>query len=146
MASAAVSSMNALTSRLRRFVVLEPHATIFTMASAEVEAWMRDGERRQRRWGLAAAIAVAIAGVVIALVGFAISSNAVPVGDQRAIEAVEASGFRDVMLGGPQALACAEGESSRHFSATNAQGKRVEGTVCCGLTGVGKGCTLRWGR
>jgi len=25
-------------------------------------------------------------------------------------------------------------------------GARVEGTVCCGLTGIGKGCTIRWGR
>jgi hypothetical protein len=64
--------------------------------------------------------------------------------DKRAIDALEASGLREVMLGGAHAFACAEGESSRHFSAINAQGKRVEGTVCCGLTGVGKSCTIRW--
>jgi hypothetical protein len=111
---------------------------------AEVDAWMREGERRQRRWLLAGTIAALVAGLVIAIVAFAIEGNAVPAGDQRAIGAVEAQGFRDVLLGGPELLACAPNESSRHFSATNPNGKRVEGTVCCGISGAAKGCTLRW--
>ena len=111
------------------------------MASAEVDAWMR---RRQRRWVLAGTIAVVVAVIVFTVVELAIEGNAVPAGDQRAIGAVEAQGFRDVILGGPGVLACASGESSRHFSATNPAGKHVEGTVCCGLTGAAKGCTLRW--
>ena len=112
--------------------------------SADVDAWVRDGQRRQRRWLLAGAIAVVVAGLVIVVIWFVLQANMVPAGDQRAIDAVEASGFGNVLLGGAEALACAEGESSRHFSASNAQGKRVEGTVCCGLTGIGKGCTIRW--
>ncbi|HEX4452000.1 MAG TPA: hypothetical protein VH143_14075 [Kofleriaceae bacterium] len=68
-----------------------------------------------------------------------VDSNAVPAGDKRAIGAVEAQGFRDVILGGIDLLACAKDESSRHFRATNPAGKSVEGTVCCGITG-----TLRW--
>jgi len=107
---------------------------------------MRAGERRQRRWLIAGTIATIVIGGVIAIVAFAIQCNAVPAGDKRAIEAVEAQGFRQVILGGIDALACAEGESSRHFIATNPAGVRVEGTVCCGLTGIGKGCTLRWSR
>ena len=112
--------------------------------NADVEAWMRDGERRQRRWLLAGTIALVIAGIVIAIVTLVVESNAVPAGDKRAIDAVEAQGFRNVILGGIDLLACAKDESSRHFSATNPTGKSVEGTVCCGLTGIGKGCTLRW--
>jgi hypothetical protein len=112
--------------------------------SADVDAWMKAGERKQRRWLLAGTLAMAIAGIAIAIVAFVIDTNAVPAGDKRAIDAVEAQGFRDVVLGGVDMLACAENESSRHFSATNPAGKTVQGTVCCGLTGIGKGCTLRW--
>jgi hypothetical protein len=105
---------------------------------------MHDGARRQRRWLLAGTVAVIPVGIVIAIVAFAIEGNVVPVGDERAIRAVEANGFRDVVLGGAGAFACESGESSRHFNATNPAGKRVAGTVCCGLSGVAKGCTLRW--
>ena len=112
--------------------------------SAEVDAWVRDGERRQRRWLLAGSIAGIVAVIVIAIVAFAIEGNAVPAGEKRAIGAIEAQGFRDVRLGGAEVLGCAPSESSRHFSATNPAGKHVEGTVCCGITGVAKGCTLRW--
>lgn len=39
-------------------------------------------------------------------------------------------------------LACADDEAtSRAFEATNALGKRVTGTVCCGVV---KACTIRW--
>ena len=116
------------------------------MANADMDAWVRDGMRRQRRWALAGAIATIVAGLVIAGISGAIECNAVPAGDKRAIDAVEAQGFRDVILGGVDMRACADDESSRHFSATNPAGSHVEGTVCCGLTGIGKGCTLRWGR
>src|ERR1700691_3592292 len=101
--------------------------------NAEVEAWVRDGERKQRRWLLAGTIALIVAGIVIAVVTLVIESNAVPAGDKRAIDAVEAQGFRGVILGGIDLLACAKDESSRHFSAINPAGKSVEGTVCCGL-------------
>jgi len=114
--------------------------------SEEVDAWVRDGERRQRRWLLAGTIALVVAGLAATIIWLLISSNAIPAGDKRAIDTVEANGFRDVLLGGVDVLACADGESSRHFAATNSAGKRVEGTVCCGLSGVGKGCTLRFSR
>jgi hypothetical protein len=109
-----------------------------------VGEWMKAGERKQRRWLLAGTIALVVAGIAIAIIAFAIEANAVPAGDKRAIDAVEAQGFHAVILGGIDLLACAKDESSRHFGATNAAGKAVEGTVCCGLTGIGKGCTLRW--
>src|SRR5262245_55498775 len=110
------------------------------MTRADVDAWIRDGERRQRRWIVAGMVAAIAAGLVIAIIAFAVESNALPAGDKRAIDAVEAQGFRNVILGGSDLLACADGESSRHFSAMTPAGKSVEGTVCCGLTGVGKGC------
>ena len=107
---------------------------------------MREGERKQRRWELAGKISVAVAVLIGIVVCYAISANLVEVSDERALNAIESSGFREVKLGDTDALACADGESSRHFAATNPRGKRVQGTVCCGLTGVAKGCTLRWGR
>jgi hypothetical protein len=113
---------------------------------SELEAWMREGKQKQRRWALAGTIATVTAALIVLVVWHFVAANLVEVDDDRARQAIESSGFRDVQLGGADGLACAEAESSRHFAATNPQGKRVEGTVCCGVTGIGKGCTLRWGR
>lgn len=107
---------------------------------------MREGRRRQRRWALAGALATGVAVLIVIVVGNFFAANLVEVGDARALQAIESSGFRDVKLGGADALACTEGDSSRHFVATNQRGLRVEGTVCCGLTGLAKACTLAWGR
>jgi len=94
---------------------------------------------------LAGTIAIAIGAVIVWGIWLVMGSNAVPAGEQRAIHAVEAAGMHDVLIGGVDLLACHDNEASRHFSATNALGKRVEGTVCCGLTSLSS-CTLRWGR
>jgi hypothetical protein len=107
---------------------------------------MRAGERKERRWALAGTIGVVVAGLIGIVVWLSVASNLVEVSDERALHTIESSGFRDVKLGGADAVACPDAESSRHFVATNPRGKRVEGTVCCGLTGLAKGCTLRWGR
>jgi hypothetical protein len=112
----------------------------------KLDAWMREGARKQRRWALAGTIAVVVAVLIGIAVWWVIAANLLEVSDVRALHAIESSGFRDVKLGGTDALACSDDEGSRHFAATNPRGKRVEGTVCCGLTGVGKACTLRWGR
>ncbi len=114
--------------------------------SREMDEWMAAGRRKERRWALIGGIATVVAGLVIAAISLFVSCNAVPAGDERALSAIEASGLRDAKLGGADIAACAEGESSRHFTATNATGQKVEGTVCCGLSGVAKGCTIRWGR
>jgi hypothetical protein len=107
---------------------------------------MRAGERKERRWALAGTIAVLVAALIGIVVWLSVASNLVEVSDARALHTIESSGFRDVKLGSADALACPGAESSRHFVATNPRGERVEGTVCCGLTGLAKGCTLRWGR
>jgi hypothetical protein len=114
--------------------------------NSQYDAWMRAGERRQRRWALAGTIAAVVAALIVIIVWNLVGANLVEVSDDRALHAIESAGFRDVKLGGADALACAGAESSRHFAATNQRGKRVEGTVCCGLTGLAKGCTLRWDR
>lgn len=58
------------------------------------------------------------------------------------IEAVEKSGFRDVQLDGRAWMACSQHDSfTSHFTATNAQGQRVSGVVCCGFL---KSCTVRF--
>jgi hypothetical protein len=107
---------------------------------------MREGRQRQRRWAVAGTVATVVAALIVIVVWHFVAANLVEVSDDRALHAIESSGFREVKLGGADALACPEAESSRHFVATNPRGQRVEGTVCCGLTGLAKGCTLRWGR
>lgn len=56
---------------------------------------------------------------------------------------LESAGFKDIQTTGYSPFACAEDDfSATGFSATNANGMRVKGTVCCGL--VFKGCTVRY--
>jgi hypothetical protein len=116
------------------------------METPDAKAYLEAVERRQRRWATAGSLAGWLGCLAVIGVGLFVSCNLVSAGDARVLEAIRASGLRDPRLGGADFMACATGESSRHFTATSALGKRVEGTACCGLTGVGKGCTIRWGR
>jgi len=116
------------------------------MSDSAVEEYVRQGERSQRRWASAKFVSILAACVLVGAIGIYVALNRVEAGDDRVLAAIRASGLRTPKLGGAVTAACAESESSRHFTATNATGARVEGTVCCGLTGVGKGCTIRWGR
>ena len=64
-------------------------------------------------------------------------------GKQEATEALEGAGMSNVQTGGAAWFACSEDDKEwgRKFEATNAQGKRAKGVVCCGIF---KGCTVRW--
>ena len=113
---------------------------------ADAQAYFERRQRKLKRWAVVGLV-ITVIGIVIGVVlATCVSTNMVKVGDQRALETLQAAGYRDALLGGADALACGENESSRHFAATNAAGTRAEGTICCGLTGAGKACTLRLGR
>ncbi len=73
-----------------------------------------------------------------------ISINGCEVDDNTARKTVEAQGFKDVKLGGTSTFSCSEDERSRRFTAVNSRGDSIEGVVCCGFSGCGKACTLRW--
>jgi len=103
-------------------------------------------QRRDTRWRNAGIAALVLGGLIAAGIMVFVSTNLVEVADDRALEVIHASGLRNPKLGGAEALACDESESSRHFIATSSQGRRVQGTVCCALTRIGKGCTIRWAR
>jgi hypothetical protein len=109
---------------------------------AEAKAYFARRQRTFRRWAIVGSVLTVIG--VLAAIAIWIYVNTLPVNDKRAIEAVEAAGFTDVVLGGRDLLACDDDEFTRHFAATNPQGKRVEGAVCCGLKSIGKACTLRF--
>jgi len=52
------------------------------------------------------------------------------------------AGFTDITVTGLAPLSCGENDISRTgFVATNSQGARVEGVVCCGIF---KSCTIRF--
>ena len=116
------------------------------MAEATLEEWERENAARQKRWALVGAVSTGIGVAIGVVVYLAITFNAVPAGDDRVMNALNGAALRDAKLGTADIAACGEGESSRHFTALNMHGSRVEGTVCCGLTGVAKGCTIRWDR
>lgn len=62
--------------------------------------------------------------------------------DQTAQGAVENNGFTAVQLEGWDVFACGRDDwYARAFTATNANGRRVHGVVCCGLM---KKCTIRF--
>lgn len=109
-----------------------------------MEEWMEDGRRRERRWSLAASIGGAVLVLVIVGVGLYVTFNRVEAGDERTLATLRASNLHDLKLGGAATAGCEEAESSRQFTATNATGEHVKGTVCCGLTGAVKGCMIRW--
>lgn len=57
--------------------------------------------------------------------------------------ALEAQGFKDITFTGYDMWSCGEDDTySTGFTATNVNGQRVSGTVCCGL--VAKACTIRY--
>lgn len=112
----------------------------------DVDEYIKKGRRRALRWKMAGS-GFSIAGIFLCVVALMfVECNGCKVGDGRALEAIEADGMTHIKLGGTDPWACEENEGSRHFEATNPLGAHVEGTVCCGLTGCGKGCTIRWGR
>ena len=56
---------------------------------------------------------------------------------------LNASGFKDVQITGYEWFSCGEDDASHTgFIATNPNGARVSGVVCCGL--VFKACTIRF--
>ena len=116
------------------------------MARGDVDAYLREGKRRQARWVVVGWIASTVAVAIGVIIVYFVACNGVPADDERVMETLRTSGLRDAILGGADLAACADNESSRHFAATSALGQRVEGTVCSGPTGLGKGCTIRVGR
>jgi hypothetical protein len=59
-----------------------------------------------------------------------------------ATRALDNQGFKDIQFSGSDFFACSKGDKTGlSFTATNSNGKRVSGTVCCG---VFKSCTIRW--
>jgi len=60
---------------------------------------------------------------------------------QRSDEVLKKSGFHDIQIGGYGWFACGEDLFKTKFTATNVNGEKVEGTVCCGIL---KSCTVRF--
>jgi hypothetical protein len=59
--------------------------------------------------------------------------------------AIEAAGYTDVQMGDHAYWKCGNNDNyNSHFTATNANGRRVSGVVCCGMSGCGKACTVRF--
>jgi hypothetical protein len=57
--------------------------------------------------------------------------------------ALENQGFTNINFQGYDFAACSEDDAYHtKFIATNPQGKRVDGVVCCGF--AFKACTVRW--
>lgn len=62
--------------------------------------------------------------------------------EDRSRRALEAQGFTQIDMTGYDMFSCGEDDTfSTGFIATNPNGNRVTGTVCCGWI---KDCTIRW--
>jgi hypothetical protein len=84
---------------------------------------------------LATATVVVIFGLITATCGVATRQS-------EARRTVERSGLSDVKAGGLNFWECGQNDKiGRDFTATNTQGARVSGVVCCGYW---KSCTIRW--
>ena len=76
----------------------------------------------------------------ILIVALLVSASCVD--DDATRNAAQAIGLRDVVPGDYAPLSCGKDDSySQHFTATNINGDRVSGVVCCGLY---KSCTVRF--
>ena len=94
-----------------------------------------DGAMNDSLGVLALVLAIFVLPVILQVSGACSSPD-------RAKSTLEAAGFTDVQAGGYDYFACGKGDTfSTHFSAKNAQGHTVEGTVCCGWL---KSCTVRF--
>lgn len=58
-------------------------------------------------------------------------------------KALNNAGFTDIQITGFEPFVCGKDDTyATGFTATNPVGRRVSGTVCCGVWD--KGCTIRW--
>lgn len=97
----------------------------------------RSSDRESSVMKLIIYLAIAIVGVVIFFAG----NCGTP--DPKLQRSLESQGFTKVTVGEWNAFECSGSDSiSRAFTATNGNGQRVSGTVCCGF--FFKGCTVRW--
>ncbi len=63
-------------------------------------------------------------------------------GENEARDAVDNAGFHDIQVGDLTYFGCSRGDKyGREFRAVNANGRRISGVVCCGVT---KACTVRF--
>lgn len=108
----------------------------------DVDRYIRDERHRQARWGSAWMIAQTVGALALAVGFLFVNCNGCQAHDDEVLDAIRAQGLTHPDLGGAHPGACAENESSRRFTAINAHGARVSGTVCCGF--AVKGCTIRW--
>ena len=61
----------------------------------------------------------------------------------RTYETLDKAGYKHIEVGGHSWFECGEDDTfATEFTAVNPSGRRVSGTVCCGL--VAKGCTIRF--
>lgn len=109
---------------------------------SELDDYIAEHQRKNERWDAASAIVSVLALLAVLCVGVFVEFNGCQVHDDAAIHALESQGLSDAKLGGPGMGDCSRGETSRGFTATNTAGKRVVGTVCCGM--FMKSCTVRW--
>ena len=64
------------------------------------------------------------------------------VSDQRARSSLASAGYSDISLQGVSFFGCGDDDTlSCKFTATNPQGARVSGVLCCGIF---KSCTIRF--
>lgn len=63
--------------------------------------------------------------------------------ESKTVEALENAGYTKIQTKGYSLFGCGENDGMYHtkFEATNPNGKRVKGTVCCGMM---TGCVIRF--
>lgn len=63
---------------------------------------------------------------------------------ERATEVLRDEGYSQIETDGYAMFGCSEHDTVHtSFTARGPSGRRVNGVVCCGLTAIGKGCTVR---
>lgn len=72
----------------------------------------------------------------------AVTLSACTVSDSEARSVLKKAGYTNIEIGGYDMFACSDEDTfASQFTATNANGMKIHGTVCCGWL---KSCTIRY--
>ena len=86
-------------------------------------------------------VVIIVSSIVIFVVCCAINLFGYNASKDDSYRALKMSGYSNIQLQGYAFFACSKNEYSRKFTAMNAKGEAVNGTICCGLW---KNCTVRF--
>lgn len=111
------------------------------------DEWTDEWDLRPKwRFGMIGKLALAgltAAGVIVLAIMLLVAVEVGCTAPDETRDTLIKAGYTDIEVKGHSWLECGKGDTfATRFAATNSNGLRISGTVCCGL--ATKGCTIRY--